>query len=321
MDGDTAWVLRSLGGIAKAGDLAAAGVSRARLRGAVARGDVVRVGPRLYADRSIDLHRDTDRRLAALAQAGRHAVLSHQTAAAIWDMRRTQPGEAVHVTVARGARLLGLPGVVAHQSADVERCTSGGWPVTTPRATLVGLAADPDENSLRFNALAAVQRRLVTAAELRDPTAVPRRALGRWNRVAAEAGAGAESGGEGLFWRLVHESRLPDPHLNQWIDAGGQRYRIDALWPRLHLGVEIDGREHHTKVSDFERDHRRQNQIHAQGVMLVRFSVRQVLDDPCEVLRQTSVNLAARSAELGLGPLLLRKRRGSRYVLDCPEVQ
>jgi very-short-patch-repair endonuclease len=147
--------------------------------------------------------------------------------------------------------------------------------------------------------LAAVQRGLVTASELADTSGVPRRSLGQWSQVAHEAAAGAESGGEGLYWRLVHESPLPDPALNQWVVAAGHRYRVDALWPELGLGAEIDGREHHTRVADFERDHRRQNHLHAQGIMLIRFTVRQLLDDPQEVLRQTGVNLAARAHELG----------------------
>lgn len=215
-------------------------------------------------------------------------------------MRRPQPGEPVHITVRRGVELHPLAGVVVHQSQGHDMRIRSSWPVTSPRSTLVGLSSNPDVNELRFPALAAVQRGLVTTADLADRTGVPRRAMGRWNLVAHEAAAGAESGGEGLYWRLLHDSRLPDPVLNQWIIAQGHRYRVDALWPELGLGSEIDGREHHTRVADFDRDHRRQNHLHAEGVMLIRFTVRQLLDDPDEVLRQTQANLAARARELGV---------------------
>ena len=300
VDRDLAHALGVRGGVARASDLRAAGISRGRMRGALARGEVVRLASRLYADPLIDLSRESDRRVAALVQGGPDAVLSHATAAAVRRWREARAGEDVHVTVGPGEPPRGLPGVVMHQSRLIERERCSGWPVTSPRSTLVGLASDMDENALRFPALAAVQRGHVTTAELSDAAGVPQRALGRWNRVAAEAAAGAESGGEGLFWRVIHESRLPDPHLNAWLMASGRRYRIDALWPQFRLGAEIDGREHHTKVGDFDSDHLRQNHIHAEGIVLIRFTVRQVLDSPGDVLRQTQENLVARCRELVL---------------------
>lgn len=285
--------------MARAADLARAGITRGSLRGALARGEVKRLAPRLFAVATVDCGREADRRVAALVHGGADAVLSHGTAAAVWGLRVTRGGEDVHVTVGPGEPPRGLSGVVFHQSNVVERDRFAGWSVTSPRSCLTGLAADFDENALRFPALAAVQRGLIPVAYLVDAAGVPRRALRRWKRVGQEALAGAESGGEGLFWRLIHESDLPTPLLNRELVTGGRRFRVDALWPEFRLGAEIDGREHHTKVGDFDADHLRQNLIHAEGITLIRFTVRQVLDSPGLVLQHTEANLAARSSELG----------------------
>lgn len=63
-------VLHRRGGVARASEFAEAGVTRGRLRGALRRGEVVRLAPRLFAAPGIDLSRDTDRWVAALAQGG-----------------------------------------------------------------------------------------------------------------------------------------------------------------------------------------------------------------------------------------------------------
>lgn len=151
---------------------------------------------------------------------------------------------------------------------------------------------DPD--ALRFPALQAVMQRLVTPAELGDPVGVPRRALGVMRMIAEEAAAGAESGGESKYWRLLKQSRLPTPELRAWIETHRGPKRVDAYWADFDLAAEIDSREFHGAMPAFERDLVRQNAVHAQGTLLIRFSVRQVMVDPGRVLEDTELYLRAR---------------------------
>ena len=74
----------------------------------------------------------------------------------------------------------------------------------------------------------------------------------------------------------------------------------EALWADYQLGAEIDGREHHALAAAFDADRDRQNEIHATGLVLIRFSVGKVLSEPAEVLRVTEANLLARASQLRL---------------------
>jgi very-short-patch-repair endonuclease len=49
------------------------------------------------------------------------------------------------------------------------------------------------------------------------------------------------------------------------------------------LGAEADGREYHLSAKDWERDLRRQNAVHGQGIRLLRFPVRRLRweEDAC----------------------------------------
>lgn len=114
------------------------------------------------------------------------------------------------------------------------------------------------------------------------PTTWPQRA----------AAAGAASGGEAVYWRLIVDSGLPVPQLNVPFTTERGNYVLDAWWRDWDLAAEIDGRRHH--VDAFEADRVRQNELHAAGLLLIRFPVAQVLGDPQEVLRITELALSQR---------------------------
>jgi len=71
---------------------------------------------------------------AVLLRAGPEAVLSHQSAAEMWDLLNG-PGPVVHVTVPHGSnpeRCGQIPGVVVHRSRSLQRARH---PVLTPPRT------------------------------------------------------------------------------------------------------------------------------------------------------------------------------------------
>ena len=69
----------------------------------------------------------------------------------------------------------------------------------------------------------------------------------------------------------------------------GIRYPDIAI-EELRLVIELDGRSHHTRVGDFDRDHTRHNDIVREGWTVLRFTAQQVLRQPqefVETIRET----------------------------------
>lgn len=96
--------------------------------------------------------------------------------------------------------------------------------------------------------------------------------------------AGARSAGEALFRDLLRRAGLPEPAWNAAVDTASGRFRVDALWRSAGLAVEIDGARWHLDAASWERDLARANALQATGVRLLRFSVRQLTQDPRAVI-------------------------------------
>ena len=98
---------------------------------------------------------------------------------------------------------------------------------------------------------------------------------------------------EELEWRFVEQCRsagLPKPLVNSRLG----RYVPDFLWPPNKLIVETDGWETHGTRRAFEADRRRDQELTKAGYRVVRFTWRQVIDDPREVIDTLSALLAPR---------------------------
>lgn len=296
---DVARLVGDAGGVASRRQLLEWGVGRGALVHACRSGQLQRLDSGLFAHPMAERAGWDFRRRRALAWAGPDAVLSFRAAAQLWNLDTRPYPAPVHVSIRHGRRVRSLPDVHVHQWKDWHLTVVAGWPVTDARQTLIDLASLPDVDELRFPALQAIHDGLVTPADLTSSEGVPRRSLGQWNTVGAEAAAGARSGGEGLYWRLLHESALPDPQLNTWVKTAGGDYCVDALWPDLDLVAEIDGRSVHAMEEAFTRDRIRQNALHAQGLLVIRFTVGQVRAQPREVLRATEEMLVTRARQLG----------------------
>jgi len=84
---------------------------------------------------------------------------------------------------------------------------------------------------------------------------------------------------ERRFLRLCRRHRLPSPEVNARLGD----HVVDFLWRRSGLIVETDGYRYHSGRAAFEHDHRRQARLAAAGYEVLRFTWRQVLDDPKEI--------------------------------------
>lgn len=280
------------GGLASRRELCRAGIGQRWVRRAILAERLIEIIPGVVADPRLRIDEWARVRMAVL-YAGDDAAVSHTSALWVWGLQRGPLGPTVHVSVPRpGVR--SSPGVRVHQRSAGPVEVQRELPVVGVREALVGAAGLVDLDALRFAAVDAVMRGLVTAAELADPAGVPRRSLRALRMVAEEAVAGAESGGEAKYWRLLKESALPTPVLQVEIRTHLGKKRVDAYWEAFRLAVEIDSREFHAKEGAFEQDQVRQNAIHACGEVIIRFSVHHVMSDAARVLEDTELNLRAR---------------------------
>jgi very-short-patch-repair endonuclease len=198
--------------------------------------------------------------MAAVLACGEGAVLSHRSAAELWELLAPTRG-AIHVTVpaSRGGRKR-RPGLRIHRSRLPMAVTTlkNRIPVTTPARTVADL------------------KRTVAAGELRRAV---REAEFRGLDLGAIPTDGTRSELERAFLRLCRRHRLPEPEVNVRIG----RFTVDFLWRQQRLAVETDGYAAHRGRQAFEEDHERELELGMQGLRLRRFTDRQIRRHPGRV--------------------------------------
>ncbi|HUR86980.1 MAG TPA: DUF559 domain-containing protein [Solirubrobacteraceae bacterium] len=86
---------------------------------------------------------------------------------------------------------------------------------------------------------------------------------------------------EELMLQVCRDVHHPPDATNAWIpfpDGGGAE--ADFVWHRHDLIVEVDGRDVHAARRAFEHDRRRDQRLAALGWRVVRFTWRQVTEEP-----------------------------------------
>jgi very-short-patch-repair endonuclease len=84
---------------------------------------------------------------------------------------------------------------------------------------------------------------------------------------------------ERRFLKAVLKGRLPRPEANAQLG----RHRVDFLWRDHRLVVEVDGWRFHGHRLAFERDRVRDAELQLLGYSVLRFSWRQLRDEPAAV--------------------------------------
>jgi hypothetical protein len=202
--------------------------------------------------------------IAAVLACGDGAVLSHRAAAALWRLLPPPTGP-VDVTVPGNAGRTRRRGIRIHRSTTLtQQATTrrANIPVTTPARTLLDLRSCVDAKTLgRARRQAEVLGyRLDEASEIEPDL--------------------TRSELEGRFLRLCERASLPSPEVNARVGD----YEVDFLWRRSGLIAETDGWRYHRGRASFEHDHRRQAQLVALGYEVLRFTWRQIADEPDEVI-------------------------------------
>ena len=220
---------------------------------------------------------------AAVLSCGPEAVLTHDSAAALWGIGTERPGQ-IDVTVpAPGDRR--RPGIVVHRRVTLaadDLTTHERIPVTTPVCTLVDIAARLSRGRLEAAVNEADRRDLTHPDELRSAIG----ALDGRSGVAAlremldrRTFTLTDSELERRFLRIVGAAGLPLPQTQSNVNG----FRVDFYWPDLGLVVETDGLRYHRTAAQQARD-RLRDQAHARaGLTPLRFTHAQVRFEPGQV--------------------------------------
>ncbi len=217
--------------------------------------------------------------MAAVLACGAGAVLSHRSAAGIWQILPLDRARPVEVLVP-GRFAPSRPGILARHTAalagrDVR--TLGGIPLTRPARTLLDLGSVVSAARLERAVAEAHARGLAGEPELREQL---RRHRGRRGAGALRALLDRQAGpaftrseAERRLLSLIRAAGVPEPEVNARVGS----YEVDFLWRAERVIAETDGYAFHSSRAAFERDRDRDNELQARGYRVLRFSWRQVV--------------------------------------------
>jgi very-short-patch-repair endonuclease len=268
-------------GLVTRAQLAALGLGFGAIDHRIARGRLHRLHRGVYAVGHTALAPHA-RELAAVLACGPDAVLSHQSAAALWGLRPDHPGD-VHVTIGRSGSQ-SRAGLQVHRTRSLDARDirlRQGIPATSPARTIIDLADILSERDLARVIDEAEIRHLARRRELLAAT----ERLGPGRRGSAQlAGilrrhdgpALTRSQAEERLLSLIARAGLPRPEANVRM----QGLEVDLLWRGKRLVVEVDGYAFHATRAAFERDRARDAHLNAAGLRVVRVTWRQIVDEP-----------------------------------------
>jgi hypothetical protein len=246
--------------VISAEQLLAVGLSRSAIDRRVRSARLFRVHRGVYAVGNPRLT-DHGRWKAATLALGSRAVLSHRSAAELWELLPST-GSLPHVSVPYPASPAKRTGIRVHRSRSLARTRTTsrhGIPVTMPARTLADLAWCMPESEVR---------RATRAAE---KLGLP---LGR-EHVSDRT----ESDLERDFLAICRAYDVPEPECN--VRVG--RHRVDFLWRTQRLVVETDGYLYHRGRRAMRDDNDRDIELELSGLRVTRIDDSRIDEDPAGV--------------------------------------
>ena len=215
--------------------------------------------------------------MAATLACGDGAVVSHRSAAELWELLKPTGGP-INVSVPGDGGRARRSGLRLHRRAALSLTAvtrRHGIPVTRPSQT----TAD-----LRGVVPAADVRRAIRQAEV---LGLPLGDDIRHDRTRSDL--------ERDFLRICRRFRLPMPEVN--VEIGP--YEADFLWRDLGFVVETDGYKYHRGRQAFQNDRRRDLELRALGFDVQRLSDEQIDEEPERVAAILSEVLASARHRVG----------------------
>jgi very-short-patch-repair endonuclease len=221
--------------------------------------------------------------MAAVLACGNGAVLSHHSAAALWELLKPIGG-AIHVSVPTTSGLKKRSGIHVHRCRTLARLQE---PPPSPSYS--------DQEGVRGRRLLITYRHNIpvttiqrTIDDLRTSRVLPPHLLRRAIRQAEQKGhhlSGIESDRtrsdlETAFLALFRRHHFPPPEVN--VELG--RWEVDFLWREQRVIVEADFFAYHRGSVAWEDDHARDLDLHAAGYTVLRFTDTQLEGEPERVV-------------------------------------
>jgi hypothetical protein len=234
------------------------------------------------------------RLVAAMLLCGGDAVLARTTAADLHGLEHGCAADGIHVLV-RSRTFVPQPELTVHRSSKLTAADVVGGPgtlrMTSVAWTLLDLAGLVDAERLRRLVSAGVRAGGTNADGLRALLDRRRRFPGRaaMRRILDELSPlepVSRSELESLFLRVTTAAGLPPTEMNlEVLDAWDGRRAIDAVYLPERLPIELDSREHHGTLLDWNDDLRRENALALVGWRTpLRFTYADLRDRPLEVV-------------------------------------
>jgi very-short-patch-repair endonuclease len=240
----------------------------------------VRIGRLIVVYRGVyavghDALSDRGRIRAALLAVGPRASASHTTAAYLDHLAPTLPAVLHVTTLGRAPR--DRDGLIVHETTrPFAPRTVGGFRATPTPRTLEDLGW-PDKLV-----------REAAARGLIRPQDVP-------SKIDATP---TQSELERRMRRLCAAAGLPQPIVQYPIAP----YKIDFAWPEHRVLVETDGWGTHGRRQAFEDDRAKDADLAARGFVVIRFTWRQLEEEPYTVAARLAAALALREASTPVAP-------------------
>ncbi len=234
------------------------------------------------------------REAAAVLVCGATAVLSHRSAAFLYELHATRPVD-VDVTVVsrhprrhRGIRLHRTGGLASHEIRH-----RSNIPVTAPPRTLIDLAASFSPTDLEGAVAEAFALRLTNRSQLLRALdrAGPRRGTASLRRLLDAPGGPrrTRSKPERRLLTLIRDAGLPEPETNVRIG----RWEVDFFWREAGFVLEVDAYSTHSSPWAFERDRRKSAELEDLGLRVHRVTSHQLGLDPNPTIGRVRRELGA----------------------------
>jgi very-short-patch-repair endonuclease len=259
-------------GVVTAAQLYAEGFSRPTIAKRVRAHRLHRIHRGVYAlgHRALS---DYGRWVAAVLACGDGAVLSHRSAAELWEMLKPTSG-LIDVTIPTTAGRRPRDGIRLHRSLSTPLSAithDSGIPVTTPARTLA---------DLKHVISRGLHRKATRQAEFLNLD------LGE---IATDH---TRSETERRLLAICRRYRISAPQVNVPIGP----FTVDFFWPDAGLVVEVGSYGSHRGRQAFEDDHARELYLAGRGLRLRRFSDTQIFGQPAQVAASVLAELGPRAS-------------------------
>lgn len=225
--------------------------------------------------------------MAAVLACGEGAMLSHGSAARLWQL---MPPATERVDVTQSGRRARRDGIVAHRAEipEDERAVVDAIPVTSPFRTVFDLAA-----VLTLRELERIWHEAEVRG-LRDRVSLPmllerypgRRGARNLRSLLEdlEPVGFTRNDFEEAFRVLIADRGFRRPRMNADLALRGRIFQVDALWDEERVTIELDSRSVHGTKKKFESDRLRDRILVAEGYRTVHVTWRQLRDEPEEIV-------------------------------------